>query len=296
MDFDVLILGCGPAGLQAGIHAARKKVKVGIVGHPDRSAINKAHVENYFGVEGKVDGEKLLATGIQQAEKFGAKIVRSDVVGSGKDGELFVLTTEDDEVLKAKSLIMAMGVSRAKLNVEGEKEFLGKGVSYCTACDCGFFRGKKVAIVGNESTAASSAMLMTEYASAVYWVTNETKVAGPLMEKLKKTSVRIIASWPAKIVGNEVVQGLVLADGSRLEVDGVFIELGAKGAIDLAFDLGVVPQPDGSIKVNEKMETEAPGLFACGDVTGEPWQLARAVGQGCIAGNNAAKFVKKEAY
>ncbi|MCX6652340.1 MAG: FAD-dependent oxidoreductase [Methanomassiliicoccales archaeon] len=294
MDFEVMIIGCGPAGLQAAIHAARKKVKVAVVGHPNKSGLNKGHIENYFGVQ-KTDGAQLLATGVEQAKRFGAQLFEQDVLKAEKAEDWFVTSTDHDLELKAKALILAPGISRIKLNVEGEKEFLGKGVSYCAACDAGFFRGKKVAVIGDESTAAASAILLTEYASQVHWIFKEVNVAEQLLEKVRRTKVQLLApSWPSKIMGDEVVKGLELKDGRKLEVDGVFIELGAKGAADLALELGIIPDPSGTIKVNENMETEVQGLFACGDVTGQPWQLARAVGQGCIAGTNAAKLVRKE--
>lgn len=95
-------------------------------------------------------------------------------------------------------------------------------------------------------------------------------------------------------MGDELVKGIELNDGRKLQVEGVFIELGAKGSADLALDLNVIPDPSGTVEVNAAMETGLRGLYACGDVTGQPWQLARAVGQGCIAGTNAAVFVRKE--
>jgi thioredoxin reductase (NADPH) len=134
-------------------------------------------------------------------------------------------------------------------------------------------------------------VLLTNFASEVYWVTKEPKVAPPLMEKVNATKAKVLkGGWPTKVHGEQKVNKLELADGQMLEVDGVFIELGARGSADLAMELGILPDPSGRINVNGKMETEVPGVFAAGDVTGRPWQLARAVGQGCIAGTNAAKF------
>jgi len=120
-------------------------------------------------------------------------------------------------------------------------------------------------------------------------------VVPQLMAKVKATKAEIISpASVARIVGEESVKGIELNDGRKLAVDGVFIELGAKGAADLALDLDVIPDPSGVIEVNNNMETSVRGVFACGDVTGQLWQLARAVGQGCVAGVNAAKLVRKE--
>ncbi|MDD1743827.1 MAG: FAD-dependent oxidoreductase [Methanomassiliicoccales archaeon] len=290
IEADVAIIGAGPAGLQAAIHSARRKVRTVVIGRPEQGALFKAEIENYLGIP-KISGQEMVKIGLEQAKKAGAMVHEEDVMKAEKVGDLFVLETDHDRKITAKSIILAPGISRTKLNVEGEKEFLGRGVSYCAACDANFFKGKKVAVVGNDSMAAVSTVLMTNFASDVYWVTKEPKVAPPLMEKVNATKAKVLkGGWPKKVHGEQKVNKLELADGQMLEVDGVFIELGARGSADLAMELGILPDPSGRINVNGKMETEVPGVFAAGDVTGRPWQLARAVGQGCIAGTNAAKF------
>lgn len=219
-------------------------------------------------------------------------IYEEDVLKAEKVGEAFVLITDHDNRFTAKAVVLALGISRMRLNAEGEKEFLGRGVSYCAACDANFFKGKKVVVVGNDSMAAVSTVLLTNVASDVYWVTKEPKVAPPLLEKVIATKAKVVkAAWPKKIHGDQTVKKIELDNGSILEVDGVFIELGARGSAELAMELGILPDPNGLINVNGKMETEVPGVYAAGDVTGRPWQLARAVGQGCIAGTNAANLV-----
>jgi len=294
LDYDIVIIGAGPAGLQAAIHAARRKVKVAVIGRLDNSALLKAEVENYFGLD-KMEGRQMLLKGMEQAVRFGAEIFEQDVLKAEKVGEDFVVVTDYDMEFRSKVLILAPGISRKKLNIPGEKEFLGKGVSYCAACDCNFFRNRTVAVIGDESTAASATLLLAEYAAVVYWVSKSLNVAEQLMSKVKASKAKIISpSSVSRISGEEVVRSIELNDGRRLEVDGVFIELGAKGAADLAIELGVIPDPSGVIEVTQGMQTPVHGLFACGDVTGVPWQLARAVGQGCIAGTNAAKLIRKE--
>lgn len=302
MDADVAIIGLGPAGLQAAIHAARKKVKVVVMGKNEASALNKAEVENYFGIP-STDGKELLRIGQEQARKFGAELYEEDVVKLVKEGDRFRIVTEADREVLARVVILATGISRAKLNVPGEKEFLGKGVSYCASCDAGFFRDRPVAVIGEGSEAAESALLLTEYASKVTWVHRELRVAPQLLEKVKRTAVEtgvkrtaveMVGGNPTRIVGEGTVTGLELEDGRRLDIQGVFVTLGAKGSMDLALEVGILPDPSGRIKVDENCLTEMEKLFACGDVTGTPWQLARAVGQGCVAGDSAAKIVRQE--
>jgi thioredoxin reductase (NADPH) len=289
-----MIIGTGPAGLQAAIHAARGKATVTLIGKIADSAMYGAHVENYFGIKGKADGSGILDDGLSQALSFGAKHIGENVTSMERSGDTFTATTENDLKITAKAVILAPGVSRKKLNIPGEKEFFGKGVSYCAACDCNFYKGKRVAVIGDESEAAASAELMTAYASKVFWITKDTRASGIMVKKAKDAGVEMINETPAEIMGGEKVTRLRFIDTSMINVDGVFIELGARSSSDLAMDIDVMPNADGTINVNEKCETPVKGVYACGDVTGKPWQIAKAVGQGAVAGINATAYVKGE--
>ncbi|NYT12422.1 MAG: FAD-dependent oxidoreductase [Methanomassiliicoccales archaeon] len=294
MQADVTIIGCGPAGIQAAIHSSRKKADTIMIGHPEKSAIFGHEVENYFGIK-LINGRDLVDAGVHQAERFGTEVLREEVVKLEKIDNGFKVLTDHDTEITTKAIILAPGISRKKLGAEGEKEYYGRGVSYCAQCDCNFFRGKVVAVVGGESEAAASALLLKEYASKVYWIADEMQVAKPLMAKVEKSDIEVIHPGRIeRILGEKLVTGIELEGGRIIEVNGVFIELGAKGSMELALDIDIIPDPSGKIKVDEDCQTEVKGAFACGDVTGKPWQLARAVGQGCIAGDNAAKMVKGE--
>jgi len=291
---DIIIIGAGPAGIQAAIHAARGKAKVVMLGKRMNSAMFGAHVENYFGIRGKADGSEILENGVHQATGFGAEHIEENVISMSRSGDTFTAVTENGKEISSKAVILAPGVSRMKLNVPGEKELFGKGVSYCAACDCNFYKGKRVAIIGDESEAAASAELMTKYASNVYWITKDTKASEFMIEKARNAGAEMTGERPIEIIGKEKVTGLKLSDGSILNVDGVFIELGARSSSDLAMDIDVMPNADGTINVDEKCKTSVSGIYACGDVTGRPWQIAKAVGQGAVAGMNAASYIKGE--
>jgi thioredoxin reductase (NADPH) len=293
MEADITIIGLGPAGLQAAIHAARKKVKVVAVGKSESSSLNRAEVENYLGID-SMEGSEILKKGRDQATRFGAELLEEEVVKITKEGDAFAVVTDHEREIRSRAVVLAVGISRAKLNVPGEKEFLGKGVSYCASCDAGFFKGRPVAIIGEESEAAESAALMAEYASKVYWVHRQLKASEQMIGKARKAKVEMVQAKPVRIVGQQTVTGLELEGEKKLDVNGVFIALGAKGSIELALELGVMPDPSGKIPVDENCRTEMEMVYACGDVTGTPWQLARAVGQGCVAGDNAAKAVRAE--
>jgi thioredoxin reductase (NADPH) len=293
--YDVIILGSGPAGLQAAIHAARAKVSVLVMGKPAKSSLHRAHIENYCCME-KVAGEDLLQQGIQQAEAAGTNFMYEDVVKVSQEDQWFIIRNESGKDLRCRALILAMGISRNKLRVPGEKELLGRGVSYCVDCDGGFFRNEPVSVVGNESAAASGALTMTFYASHVHLVCDQLEIAEALAYQLSESEITIHEGRKVtEITGQEQVEGLVLDDGTRLEVKGVFIELGAKGAIELASALGVAMDPESPqyIATDKKQRTNIAGVLAAGDICGLPWQLAKAVGEGCVAGLEAAAYAKQ---
>ena len=293
--YDVIILGSGPAGLQAAIHAARAKVSVLVMGKPSKSSLHRAHIENYCCME-KTAGEDLLQQGIQQAEEAGTNFMYEDVVKVSQEDEWFVIRNESGEDLRCRALILAMGIARNKLRVPGEKELLGRGVSYCVDCDGGFFRNEPVSVVGNESAAASGALTMTFYASQVHLVCDQLEIAEALAYQLSESEITIHEGRKVtEITGQEQVEGVLLDDGTRLDVKGVFIELGAKGAIELAASLGVAMDPESPqyIATDKKQRTNIAGVLAAGDICGLPWQLAKAVGEGCVAGLEAAAYAKQ---
>ncbi len=291
---DVIILGSGPGGIQAAIHAARKKADVLMLGRMSKSSLFWAHVEN-FCCQLKVSGEEMLNTGLAQAANFGAQRIEEDALHVARSGRHFEVTSESGQVHMARNLILATGTSRNKLGVPGEKELLGKGVSYCVDCDGGFFRGEKVAVVGGLSAAAGGALTLSHLASETHLVCEKLEVADALRKKLEKAGVILHEGAEVKAIqGENEVTGLELENGTVLNVAGVFIELGAKGVLELASLLGL--ELDDSMKyvvVDRKQRTNVPGIFAAGDITGPPLQIAKAVGEGCVAGIEAAAHAKK---
>ncbi|MGD8301393.1 MAG: FAD-dependent oxidoreductase [Desulfobacterales bacterium] len=292
--YDVIILGTGPAGLQAAIHAARKKVSVLVLGKETRSSVYHAHVENFCCIF-NISGEEILKTGRQQALNFGAELLEEDVLNILPEGSDFKVTSESGTELLCRSLIVATGTTRNKLGVSGEKEYLGSGVSYCVECDANFFKDEDVAVVGGASAAVGGALTLLEYARSVHLICDKLDVADTLTADLKQSNVVFHENEKVKeIAGDDRVKEIFLADGSRIPVTGVFIELGARGVMELAAHLGLRFDDEMKyIDTNKKMETNVPGVFAAGDICGPPWQMAKAVGEGCIAGLAAAGYVKR---
>ena len=266
-----------------------------VLGKESRSSIFHHHVENYCCVF-STTGEDIIKTGRQQAAAFGAEFLDEDVLAITAEGGRYAITLESGSNISAGAVIIATGTARKRLGVPGEKELLGRGVSYCVECDCNFYKGAEVAVVGNGSAAASGALTMLAYARSVHLVCRDARgQSRARIRELRRSAVVLHENRKVKeIAGKDGVEGVVMDDGSRLAVQGVFIELGAKGVMELAGLLGV--QLDDEMKhiqTNKKMQTNVPGIYAAGDITGPPWQVAKAVGEGCVAGLEAAGYAKK---
>ncbi len=292
--YDVVILGSGPGGIQAAIHASRKKARTLMLGRLANSSLYWAHIENYCCMF-QVTGEEILRTGREQAENFGAQFMDQDVLKVEKKGKLFELSTEGGDCITTKTLIIATGTTRNKLGIPGEKDLLGKGVSYCVDCDAGFFRNETVVVVGNQSAAAGGAMALTEYASTVHLVCDELDVAQSLRKRIAASDIIVHEGRKAtEIIGENAVEGISLDNGERIESTGIFIELGAKGVLELASSLGILLDENMRyVEVDRKLRTNVEGVYAAGDITGPPLQMAKAVGEGCVAGTEAATYAKK---
>ncbi len=294
--YDVVIIGAGAAGIQAAIHASRKKTAVLMLGRIESSALYTAHIENYAFLDGVRAGRDLLETGLAQVKKFGAEVSPEDVLLIAPQDGLFHLGLESGGKIAARTIIFAMGVAKKKLGVPGEKEFAGRGVSYCVDCDANFYRGATVAVAGNRSAAVDGALTLLGYADKVYLVARELGISANLMKRLRESAVVIIEkNWIKAIEGENAVTTLRLENGDSLDVDGVFIELGSKGALELATQVGVQLDMETFkyIDTNRRQETNIPGIYAAGDIVVPPFQMAKAVGEGCVAGMAAATYAGK---
>lgn len=293
LDYDVVILGLGPAGLQAAVHAARRKMSVLLLGSIQKSSLFTAHIENYFSLF-NISGEEMLERGLEQARHFGAHVREENVLGIDPVGPRFRVRTEGGTVIEAWSLILATGSKRHQLGVPGEKDFLGKGVSYCVDCDGLFFRGMDVCVAGGESAAVDGALTLVGTARKVHLICDRLAVSSSLESKLTESPVNVHKGAKVKaIVGDQQVQSVQLQDDTTIPATGVFIEQGAKGLMELATNLGILLDDEMRyIQTDKQQATNMPGIFAAGDVCGPPWQMAKAVGEGCVAGINAANFAK----
>lgn len=296
--YDVIIIGAGPAGIQAAIHASRKKTSVLMLGRIENSALYTGHIENYACVAGVSTGKELLEAGLTQIKGFGTEVSAEDVLKiSQGENALFSLELESGREVTTRTLIFSMGVSKKKLAVPGEQDLSGKGVSYCVDCDANFYRGATVIVAGNRSAAIDGALTLLGYADKVYLVARELKGSDSMLKRLQDSEVEVLeGTWVKEIHGENAVTEIELENGDTVKVDGIFIELGSKGALELATQIDVQLDMEHFkyIDVSRKQETNIPGVYAAGDIVGPPYQMAKAVGEGCVAGMEAATYARKQ--
>lgn len=301
--YDLIIIGSGPAGCTASIYASRYRLPHVVIGQTVGGTITLAsHVENFPGfnsISGLELGEKML----EQVKYLGAEVVLKTVGRIEKISQGFKIITDDKGEYEAKTLIVATGTERRKLNIPGEREYLGKGVSYCTACDAPFFRDKTVAVIGGSDAAVSGAVHTAQFAKQVYIIyRGEALRAEPIWLDEAKKDPKITTVFKTnlkEIKGNESkITGVILDNPYKgnelLPLDGVFIEIGGVPGTSLLVPLGTEIDPAGFIKVNEKMETNVSGLFAAGDFTTTSYVLQQAItacAQGATAAAAAFKFL-----
>ncbi|MDP3994422.1 MAG: FAD-dependent oxidoreductase [bacterium] len=274
---DLIIIGSGIAGLTASIYASRYKIDHLVIGEvPGGQGTKAGIVENYPGY-GSIGGVELMQKVLEQAKSYGVEILQEQIDKlakiEGPPGGGFEVYVESKRY-QAKALILALGASYCNLGVPGEKELVGKGVSYCTTCDGPLFRGKTVAVVGGGNSALSGAIHAAAFASKVYLIhrRDEFRAEPTRVEKMKQTlNIEFISSTCVKqVLGTDKVAGVVLdkpfQGSTTLNVDGVFIEIGQVPSSSLAKQLGVDLDEKNYVKVNPCMHTNIEGVCAAGDI------------------------------
>ena len=280
MNYDVIVLGMGPAGLAAAVAARGRNKTVLVVGnHWQDSPLAKAErVDNYLGLPG-MTGQEMLSTFYDHARTAGAEMVHGRVI-SLMEWEGFMLTV-GSEVYQGKTLVLAPGVVR-QAKYPGEQEFLGRGVSYCATCDGMLYRNKPVVVVGRSKDAPQEANYLSSIGCQVTYVSQKEPVD-------LEENIAVLRAGKLEIRGDSKVTAL-LADGQEIPCAGVFVLRDAVASTDL---LPALETKQGAVVVNREMATNIPGVFAAGDCTGVPLQIAKAVGEGHIAGLSAADYADK---
>jgi len=301
MLYDLAIIGAGPAGLSAAIYAARGGLQTIVFGDPAKSNLAKAHVvANYFGLPENPGGADLASRGLRQALSFGAAHSSVEIVDLSQNPDgTFSLLDSRQTAHRAKTVLLATGLSIVLAGIQGEKELTGHGVSYCATCDGYFFKNKKIVVIGSSNHAAEEALQLMNYSRDISIVSHGRPfVFSPefqaALTKNKITSMVTprIAAFAGQEKAEKIIFSKPLPSGIlELPVDGIFMATGTAGANAFAKKLGLALNGN-YIKTSQEGNTNIAGLFAAGDCTGAPAQVASSVGGGCNAALSAIKLIR----
>lgn len=280
--YDTAIIGTGPAGLSAAITLKLRNKNVLLLGSKEISAkVEKAHlIQNYLGIPA-IKGEDLAKSFLGHLEQMGIEITEEDITTVYTMGDYYSLLSKTNQMYEATTVIIAVGVNFGK-PYPGEEQYLGRGVSYCATCDAPLYRDKTVVIIGDSPKEEAEAVFMSEVARKVFYVPLYKEETAFDTEKIE-----VIKDIPVSIEGEMKADKLVLKN-QELEVDGIFI------LRESVFPAQLVPgvKMDGThIEVNRRMETNLNGCFACGDITGTPYQYIKSAGEGNVAALSAVSYL-----
>lgn len=302
MTENIIIIGSGPAGLTAATYAARaNQSPLVITGRELGGQIATTdQVENYPGFPDGVTGPELVELMQKQAIKFGARIEIDYVTEVNLKTHPFQLKTENGNAYEAKSIIVATGASPRKLNVPGEKEFAGRGVSYCATCDGFFFRNKEIAVVGGGDSALQEGLFLTKFASKVHIIHRRDALrAQPILQDRAHHEPKVNFVWNSivkEIKGNGKMEQLVVENTqthaqSELSAQGIFVYVGHTPNTQL-FKGQLEMDEEGYLKVDDRLHTSVPGVFAAGEAHDRVFrQAVVSAGYGCMAEMEAEKWL-----
>ncbi|MEI8343736.1 MAG: FAD-dependent oxidoreductase [Candidatus Moraniibacteriota bacterium] len=302
--FDLAIIGSGPAGLSASVYASRYGIKNVVIGGVAGGLTTQTHeIGNWLGTE-KIAGFEFARKASAHAESYGMKNIVALVDAIENKDENYLLLLSNGEKLEAKTILLAMGTKHRHLGAVGEKEFAGKGVSYCATCDGFFYRGKTVAVVGGNDSAAGAAVYLGDLAEKVFVIYRGEKIRCESFWATalgKKPKIEILYNTNVKeIRGDGKVQELLLdnsfAGSDTLRVDGVFVEIGSDPNVELIKNLEIETDEAGYIKIDPAGKTSRKGIWAAGDITtgsDKFKQIVTAAAEGAIAAHSIHAYLKK---
>ncbi|MDO8660506.1 MAG: FAD-dependent oxidoreductase [Candidatus Woesearchaeota archaeon] len=300
-DYDVLIVGAGAAGLTAAVYACRKQLKTAVIAPEVGGLTNLTnHIENYPGVDAQ-PGSQLMQKFLENATGFGAVMIADKLLRADKNKDnTFTLKLESGSALTCKALILAFGKVPRKLNVPGEKEFFGRGLTTCTTCDAPLFKKKRVVVIGGGNAAVEGAIELSPIATQVYLIhrkesykADEISVAklGVLKNVKQLTPYQTVSINGEKFVKSITVENMNTKKQETILVDGVFSEIGYESKVEAVAHL-VKTNVVGEIIIDDRCNTSCPGVFAAGDLTPVPYkQTVIAAGEGAKAALEAHKYL-----
>ena len=304
--WDLVIIGAGAAGLTAGIYGARSGLRTLVVEKqlPGGATVESPWIENYPGFP-SINGQELIDKFVAHATKFGVQINQLEPVTALDVKKRIKIVGTTKATHEASAIIITTGCHHKELGVPGEKEYNGRGVSYCALCDGAFFKGKTVAVIGGGNNAATSAQILAHLASNVKLIHRRERLRAEeiIMEDLRNKNVELLCNTEVKeIKGDNVVKSIVTfnnetGETGEIEVGGVFVQVGEVPNSEIARDAGVQVNDEGYVIVDSQQRTDVPGVYAAGDVTVFPVkQIGTAVGQAIVAVVDAFGYIKRPYY
>lgn len=300
--YDVIVIGAGPGGMTAALYASRSNLDTLLIekGIPGGQMNNTATVENYTGF-GAIEGPDLAAQMYEGSMQFGADYVFGDVKAIEKADETIKEVHTKDKIFKTHAVVISTGSEHRKLQVEGEEEFNGRGVSYCAVCDGAFFKNRDIVVVGGGDSAVEEGVYLTQFADKVTIIHRRDELrAQQILQDRAFENDKVEFLWDSeveKIDGGDSVSTLTVrntktSESSEFDAEGVFIYIGLLPNTEAFADLGITDE-EGWIVTDEQMRTKIPGIYAVGDVRQTPLrQIATAVGDGAQAGHDVYNYIE----
>lgn len=289
-EYDVIIIGKGPAGISAALYTQRASIKTLILGNENSYLAKADKIENYYGFKNGISGKELLLNGIEQAKNVGADLSSEEVTSLEYDGNFKIKTSS--EVYKTKAVLIATGQPPKRPKITGVEKFEGKGISYCTTCDGFFYKGKRVGVLGNGNYAAQEASELEPFTKDITIFTNGAKATFKGEYEGTEKKYKIDERKILKVDGGNIL-GEIEVEDEKIQLDGLFIAAQTASSVDFAVKLGVEVK-DGAIVVDKNGKTNLDGIFAAGDCVGGFKQVSVAVGEGAVAGKSMIEFVKSK--
>lgn len=292
--YDCIIIGAGPAGIEAGLFLGRATVKTLLIGAAEKSDLAYGKmIGNYFGFSEEPSGMTLLRNGLAQLGRYGVEVLTDEVVDLAQKGDGWLATTATLAEHRARAVIIASGRQIPTAGIRGERDYLGKGVHTCVACDGPLFKGKKAAVVGSGPHAAAEAVELADFAGSVrlYSQGEPWSFNDKFRQRLAAAGVTLVEKRIVAVEGDALVRSVSLADQTSEAVDGVFIATGSAGGITFANKIGLILK-DNFLVIDRDGRTNVLGIWAVGGVTGGNQQIAKSVGEGCNAAISVIKTLK----
>lgn len=287
--YDVIIIGCGPAGISAALYTVRANLKTLVIGRNDSALRKASKIENYYGFSEVISGEFLFKEGEKQALRLGVEIVEDEVIAVERED--FFRVTASGGSFEGKALLLATGQPQKKVRLKGLSDFEGRGISYCTTCDGFFYNNLKVGVLGYKDYAVHEAAELLAYTGDVTIFTDGRELELSKAYRSGAERFKINKKKLLRLDGSEFLERVFFEDGTSEPLDGLFVAYETASSLDFARKLGIVID-EGAIVADKQQQTNLEGLFAAGDCTGGFKQISTAVGQGALAGRKIIEYVR----